>query len=64
MYSRGEGVGTLTLFHTTKICDFPTLFLPWTTVLKKRNEKRLILNSRPLYQTNRKKNVQYFDLSD
>ena len=22
MYSRGKGVGTLTLFHTTKICDF------------------------------------------
>ena len=46
-------------FTRPKCVIFPTLFLIWTTVLKKRNEKRLT-QLQTLYQRKRKKNMQYF----
>ena len=69
LYLRGGGGGGCTpgvrvwvrslYFTQQKYAIFSTLFLTWTTVLKKRNEKRLT-QLQTLYQRKRKKNIQYF----
>ena len=64
MYSRGKGVGTLTLFHTTKICDFSYPISNLDAVLKKRNEKRLTQLQTPVPEKEKKKTYSISDLSD
>ena len=59
MYSRGKGVGTLTLFHTTKICDF---FYPISNLdhcSQKEKWKKTYSTPDPVPERE-KKNIQYF----
>ena len=64
MYSRGKGVGTLTLFHTTKICDF---FYPISNLdhcSQKEKWKKTYSTPDPVPEKEKKETYSISELSD